>query len=43
VSIAVKATSHDGPHPANLVGIGLRDGSSLPMWDWIAKPRRGKE
>jgi len=39
-SIAVRATSHDGPHPANLHGIALRDGGTLPMWDWIAKPAR---
>jgi hypothetical protein len=39
-SIAVQANSHDGPHPANLHGIALRDGSTLPMWDWIAKPSR---
>ena len=37
-SIAARATSHDGPHPANPQGIALRDGSVLPMWDWIAKP-----
>jgi len=41
-SIAVQATSHDGPHPANLHGIALRDGSTLPMWDWIARPIRGR-
>jgi hypothetical protein len=39
-SIAVRATSHDGPHPANLHGIALRDGGTLPMWDWIARPVR---
>ena len=42
-SIAVRATSHDGRHPANFLGIGRRDGRTLPMWDWIAAPARGKQ
>jgi hypothetical protein len=39
-SIAVRPTSHDGRHPANLHGIALREGGTLPMWDWIARPVR---
>lgn len=36
--LACNAPEHDGPHPLNRSGIELRDGSKLPLWDWIAVP-----
>ena len=40
VSIAVTATTHDGIHPTNPRGLTLRDGRTLPTWDWIVEPVR---
>ena len=39
-SIAVTATTRDGIHPANPRGLTLRDGRTLPTWDWIVEPVR---
>ena len=39
-SIAVTATTRDGIHPANPHGLTLRDGRTLPTWDWIVEPVR---
>ena len=40
VSIAVTATTRDGIHPTNPRGLTLRDGRTLPTWDWIVEPVR---
>lgn len=37
VGIKVTATGRDGPHPTCGNGLLLRDGSTLPTWDWMAK------
>ena len=39
-SIAVAATARDGIHPTNPRGLTLRDGRTLPTWDWIVEPVR---
>lgn len=39
-AIATRATALDGPHPMNPRGLTLRDGRTLPTWDWIAEPLR---
>ena len=36
--LACAAPEHDGPHPLNRCGIELRDGRTLPLWDWIVTP-----
>jgi hypothetical protein len=38
VGLAVRATSHEGPHLKNPRGMILRDGATLPTWDWMAEP-----
>ncbi len=38
VSIAVTAESRDDIHPTNPRGLTLRDGRTLPTWDWIVEP-----
>lgn len=38
VGIAVSITGQDGRHPMNAHGLLLRDGSTLPTWDWISHP-----
>ena len=38
VSIAVTAESRDGIHPTNPRGLTLRDGRTLPTWDWMVEP-----
>jgi hypothetical protein len=40
-SIAVQVTGSDGISPMNSAGITLRDGSTLPTWDWMAQPVTG--
>lgn len=40
VSVSVKSDSQDGVHPKSTRGITLRDGRTLPTWDWIAEPVR---
>lgn len=40
-AIAVTAESRDGIHPTNPRGITLRDGRTLPTWDWIVAPASG--
>jgi hypothetical protein len=37
-AIATRSTARDGPHPTNPRGLTLRDGGTLPTWDWIAEP-----
>ena len=37
-AIAVTATSQDGIHPTNPRGLTLRDGRTLPTWDWMVSP-----
>lgn len=41
VGIDVRATGKDGIHPTNPVGLRLRDGGTLPTWDWIVSPVAG--
>ncbi len=38
VGIAVRATGQDGLHPTNPNGLILRDGGTLPTWDWTTEP-----
>ena len=38
VGIRVKSDGHDGPHPTCGNGLILRDGTTLPTWDWMAQP-----
>ena len=38
VGLATRSTGQDGPHPTNDHGLLLRDGTTLPTWDWMAKP-----
>jgi hypothetical protein len=40
VGITVRATGADGVHPSNPAGLTLRDGRTLPTWDWIVEPSR---
>lgn len=36
--IRVKSDGHEGPHPTCGNGLILRDGKTLPTWDWMAQP-----
>lgn len=38
VGIKVRATGTEGPHPTSDKGLMLRDGTTLPTWDWMALP-----
>ncbi|HEV7406232.1 MAG TPA: hypothetical protein VGO11_25010, partial [Chthoniobacteraceae bacterium] len=38
-AIATSACAKDGLYPMNPSGLVLRDGRTLPTWDWIAEPR----
>ncbi|MEO5713154.1 MAG: hypothetical protein ABIT37_06670 [Luteolibacter sp.] len=38
VGIKVRATGKDGSHPTCDKGLMLRDGTTLPTWDWMALP-----
>jgi hypothetical protein len=38
VGIKVTANGQDGAHPTCDTGLLLRDGKTLPTWDWMAKP-----
>jgi len=38
VGIKVRATGTEGPHPTCEKGLTLRDGTTLPTWDWMALP-----
>ena len=40
VSISCRPTSHDGMSPCNTMGLTLRDGRTLPTYDWYASPTR---
>lgn len=37
-AIEVRATTSEGPHPMNPRGIHLKNGGTLPTWDWMAEP-----
>lgn len=37
-AIAVRQTTQDGIHPTNPAGLRLRDGHTLPTWDWMTNP-----
>ncbi|MBS3761900.1 MAG: hypothetical protein KGZ25_01230, partial [Planctomycetes bacterium] len=37
-ALAVQATSRDDGHPVNPEGVRLENGSTGPVWDWIAEP-----
>jgi hypothetical protein len=41
-SIAVTATTQDGPHPMNPRGLFMKDGRVLPTWDWMVEPVRAQ-
>lgn len=38
-AISTRASGKDGIYPMNAIGLTLRDGRTLPTWDWIAQPR----
>jgi hypothetical protein len=38
-AIAVQETARDGIYPMNPTGLTLRDGRTLPTWDWITESR----
>jgi hypothetical protein len=38
VSISVRGALSQGPYLVNPTGITLKDGTRLPLWDWVAKP-----
>jgi hypothetical protein len=38
VGIAVRAITREGIHPTNPHGMQLRDGRTLPTWDWKVEP-----
>lgn len=38
ISIATTAEERDGVHPTNAHGLTLRDGRTLPTWDWMVQP-----
>lgn len=35
VAIATRATGREGRHPKHARGLTLRDGTTLPTWDWV--------
>jgi hypothetical protein len=39
-SIAVTATMQDSVHPMNPEGLTMKDGRTLPTWDWMVEPVR---
>ncbi len=38
VRLSVRAEAFDGPHPMSPCGVTLRDGRTLPTWDWMVEP-----
>jgi hypothetical protein len=38
VGIKVNPSGQDGEHPTCGKGLLLKDGKTLPTWDWMAKP-----
>jgi hypothetical protein len=38
IGIRTNPTGHEGPHPTATHGLILRDGSTLPTWDWTTQP-----
>lgn len=39
--LRVKPTGHEGPHPTCANGLLMRDGTTLPTWDWMVQPLEG--
>jgi hypothetical protein len=39
-ALAVTATTQDGAHPKNPRGLTMKDGRTLPTWDWMVAPVR---
>jgi hypothetical protein len=38
-ALACTAPEAEGPHPLNRLGVEMRDGRVLPLWDWVTSPR----
>lgn len=39
--IRVRPSGHEGPHPTCANGLLMRDGTTLPTWDWMVQPLEG--